>query len=119
MVEFFLGLVAVLLFALLGLNAALYIRVTLPDRERFPGGGPAANQRSVCGGERRSKGAFGVFRRRREMEQSGLCDAAVQEAMDEAAEAEARRSRAMDEGFDNLMGYTVNLGRGRSTGGGP
>ena len=46
-------------------------------------------------------------------------DDKVQEAMDEAAEAEARRSRAMDEGFDNLMGYTVNLGRGRSTGGEP
>ena len=46
-------------------------------------------------------------------------DDKVQEAMDEAAEAEARRSRDMDEGFDNLMGYTVNLGRGRSTGGEP
>ena len=46
-------------------------------------------------------------------------DDRVQEAMDEAAEAEARRSRDMDEGFDNLMGYTVNLGRGRSTGGEP
>ena len=46
-------------------------------------------------------------------------EAHVQEAMDEAAEAEARRSRDMDEGFDNLMGYTVNLGRGRSTGGEP
>ena len=46
-------------------------------------------------------------------------DDKVQEAMDEAAEDEVRRSRAMDEGFDNLMGYTVNLGRGRSTGGEP
>lgn len=46
-------------------------------------------------------------------------DEKAQEAMDEAAEAEARRSRDMDEGFDNLMGYTVNLGRGRSTGGEP
>ena len=46
-------------------------------------------------------------------------DAKVQEAMDDAAELEARRSREMDEGFDNLMGYTVNLGRGRSTGGEP
>lgn len=44
-------------------------------------------------------------------------DEQVQAAMDEAAEADARRSREMDEGFDNLMGYTVNLGRGRSTGG--
>ena len=43
----------------------------------------------------------------------------VKDAMDEAAEAEARRSREMDEGFDNVMGYTVNLGRGRSTGGEP
>ena len=46
-------------------------------------------------------------------------DDKVQDAMDEAAEDEALRSRAMDEGFDNLMGYTVNLGRGRSTGGEP
>ena len=46
-------------------------------------------------------------------------DEKVQEAMDEAAEAEVRRSREMDEGFDNVMGYTVNLGRGRSTGGEP
>ena len=48
-----------------------------------------------------------------------MADALVQEAMDEAAEAEARRSREMDEGFDNVMGYTVKLGRGRSTGGEP
>ena len=46
-------------------------------------------------------------------------DDKVQEAMDDAAEAEARRSREMDEGFENVMGYTVNLGRGRSTGGEP
>ena len=46
-------------------------------------------------------------------------DEKVQDAMDEAAEAEVRRSREMDEGFDNVMGYTVNLGRGRSTGGEP
>ena len=46
-------------------------------------------------------------------------DERVQDAMDEAAEAEARRSREMDEGFDAVMGYTVNLGRGRSTGGEP
>ena len=46
-------------------------------------------------------------------------DERVQDAMDEAAEAEARRSREMDESFDNVMGYTVNLGRGRSTGGEP
>ena len=46
-------------------------------------------------------------------------DERVQASMDEAAEAEARRSREMDEGFDAVMGYTVNLGRGRSTGGEP
>ena len=28
-------------------------------------------------------------------------------------------SRAMDEGFDSIMRYTVNLGRGRTTGGDP
>ena len=46
-------------------------------------------------------------------------DDRVQEAMDEAADAEARRSRAMDEGFDNVMSYSVKLGRGRTTGGEP
>ena len=46
-------------------------------------------------------------------------DDRVQEAMDEATEAEARRSRAMDEGFDNVMSYSVKLGHGRTTGGEP
>ena len=46
-------------------------------------------------------------------------DDKVQEAMDEAAEAEARRSRAMDEGFDNVMSYSVKLGHGKTTGGEP
>ena len=44
-------------------------------------------------------------------------DDKVQEAMDEAAEDEARRSRAMDEGFDSVMSYSVKLGRGKTTGG--
>ena len=46
-------------------------------------------------------------------------DDKVQEAMDDAAEEEARRSRAMDEGFDNVMSYSVKLGRGKTTGGEP
>ena len=46
-------------------------------------------------------------------------DDKVQDAMDDAAEAEARRSRAMDEGFDNVMSYSVKLGRGKTTGGEP
>ena len=46
-------------------------------------------------------------------------DDKVQEAMDDAAEDEARRSRAMDEGFDNVMSYSVKLGRGKTTGGEP
>ena len=44
-------------------------------------------------------------------------DDKVQDAMDDAAEDEARRSRAMDEGFDNVMSYSVKLGRGKTTGG--
>ena len=43
----------------------------------------------------------------------------IQAAMDEAAAEEARRSRSMDEGFENLMGYEVSLGRGMKTGGEP
>ena len=46
-------------------------------------------------------------------------DDKVQEAMDDAAEAEARRSQAMDEGFDNVMSYSVKLGHGKTTGGEP
>ena len=46
-------------------------------------------------------------------------DDKVQEAMDEAAEDEARRSRAMDEGFDSVMSYSVKLGHGKTTGGEP
>ena len=46
-------------------------------------------------------------------------DDKVQDAMDEAAEDEARRSRAMDEGFDNVMSYSVKLGYGKTTGGEP
>ena len=44
-------------------------------------------------------------------------DDKVQDAMDEAAEDEARRSRAMAEGFDNVMSYSAKLGRGKTTGG--
>ena len=44
-------------------------------------------------------------------------DDKVQDAMDEAAEDEVRRSRAMDEGFDNVMSYSVKLGHGKTTGG--
>ena len=46
-------------------------------------------------------------------------DEKVQDAMDEAAEAEARRSREMDEGVENLMRYSVKLGHGKTTGGEP
>ena len=38
---------------------------------------------------------------------------------DRERKADDKVQDAMDEGFDNLMGYTVNLGRGRSTGGEP
>ena len=60
-----------------------------------------------------------IFIRITRVDREKEAEAHVQDAMDEAAEAEARRSREMDEGFDNVMGYTVNLGRGRSTGGEP
>ena len=60
-----------------------------------------------------------IFLRLTRVDREKKADEKVQDAMDEASEAEARRSREMDEGFDNVMGYTVNLGRGRSTGGEP
>ena len=60
-----------------------------------------------------------IFLRLTRVDREKKADEKVQDAMDEAAEAEARRSREMDEGFDNVMGYTVKLGRGRSTGGEP
>ena len=60
-----------------------------------------------------------IFHRLTRVDRERKADERAQASMDEAAEAEARRSREMDEGFDNVMGYTVNLGRGRSTGGEP
>ena len=60
-----------------------------------------------------------IFLRLTRSDRERKADDRVQEAMDEAAEAEARRSRAMDEGFDNVMSYSVKLGRGRTTGGEP
>lgn len=44
-------------------------------------------------------------------------DERIGEAMEAAAREEARRSQQMNEGFENLMGYEVNLGRGVKTGG--
>ena len=52
-------------------------------------------------------------------EREQVAEDRIQAAMDEAAAEEARRSRSMDEGFENLMGYEVNLGRGMKTGGEP
>ena len=43
-------------------------------------------------------------------------DGQVQKAEEVSGED---RGRAMDEGFDAIMRYTVNLGRGRTTGGEP
>ena len=60
-----------------------------------------------------------IFLRLTRGDRERKADDRVQEAMDEAAEAEARRSRAMDEGFDNVMSYSVKLGHGRTTGGEP
>lgn len=60
-----------------------------------------------------------VYIRLRKRERAADAERQVQAAMDDAAEREARRSREMDEGFDNVMGYSVKLGRGRSTGGEP
>lgn len=50
-------------------------------------------------------------------EQAAKSEETAQAAMDERAEDELRRSRLMDEGFDNLMGFQVKLGHGKSTGG--
>ena len=60
-----------------------------------------------------------IYLRVTRSERAQKADDRIQEALDEAAEADERRSREMDEGFDAVMGYTVNLGRGRSTGGEP
>lgn len=43
-------------------------------------------------------------------------DGQVQKAEEVSGED---RGRAMDEGFDNIMRYSVSLGRGRTTGGEP
>ena len=52
-------------------------------------------------------------------ENENLNDIAELVVSDEAAEEEARRSRSMNEGFENLMQYEVRLGRGKTTGGEP
>lgn len=48
-----------------------------------------------------------------------LCKEAQIGGAGEDTETESRKSREMDEGFDNLMTYTVKLDRGRMTGGEP
>ena len=60
-----------------------------------------------------------VYSRIARKEQERKAEDVVQAAMDEAAEEEARRSRSMNEGFENLMQYEVRLGRGKTTGGEP
>ena len=50
------------------------------------------------------------------MSEEGHDDGQVQKA-EEVRDRDM--SRAMDEGFDSIMRYTVNLGRGRTTGGEP
>ena len=67
----------------------------------------------------RAIGNMALYARVTRSDRERKADDKVQEAMDDAAEAEARRSRAMDEGFDNVMSYSVKLGRGKTTGGEP
>lgn len=81
---------------------------------------------------------MGMYSRMVRKEQAYLADEEVQKALEKAyleklskedhddgqvQKAEEVRdrdmSRAMDEGFDSIMRYTVNLGRGRTTGGEP
>ena len=81
---------------------------------------------------------MGMYSRMVRKEQAYLADEEVQKALDAAyvkkmleewhgdgqvQKAEEVRdrdmSRAMDEGFDSIMRYTVNLGRGRTPGGEP
>lgn len=51
-------------------------------------------------------------------EEEARQEEAIQAAMDEAAAEETRRSRAMDEGIENLMTFQVKAG-GKMTGGEP
>ena len=53
---------------------------------------------------------------RKNLSKEGHDNGQVQKAEEVSGED---RGRAMDEGFDNIMRYSVNLGRGRSTGGEP
>ena len=50
------------------------------------------------------------------LSKEGHDDGQVQKAEEVSGED---RGRAMDEGFDAIMRYSVNLGRGRTTGGEP
>ena len=53
---------------------------------------------------------------RKNLSKEGHDNGQVQKAEEVSGED---RGRAMDEGFDNIMRYSVNLGRGRTTGGEP
>lgn len=57
---------------------------------------------------------------REKREQDAVCWEAMQKQADSPAEEkDPDPSKRMDEGFENLMTYEVNLGRGKKTGGEP
>lgn len=52
-------------------------------------------------------------------EQAVQAEERVQNAMDEAAAEDARKGSRVDEGVENIMSYSVKLGRGMESGGEP
>lgn len=59
-----------------------------------------------------------VYTRQHRNDGAQKLDDKVQAAMDETASEEVRQSRRIDEGVENILSYSANLGRGNSTGGG-
>ena len=101
MTEILLWVILVLVMVSVVLNMAMYSRL---ERKRMERQQEDEVQRALDEAYRKN------------LSKEGHDNGQVQKAEEVSGED---RGRAMDEGFDNIMRYSVNLGRGRSTGGEP
>ena len=99
--EILLWVILVLVMVSAVLNMSMYSRMVSKNRE-------------VCQDEEVQKALEKAYLEKLSKEEAN--DGQVQKA-EEVRDRDM--SRAMDEGFDSIMRYTVNLGRGRTTGGEP
>ena len=101
MMELMLWVILVLVMVSAVLNMAMYSRMVSKNRE-------------VRQDEEVQKALEKAYLEKLSKEEHD--DGQVQKAEEVSGED---RGRAMDEGFDNIMRYSVSLGRGRTTGGEP